>query len=193
MINASNGEVYFSDGLAIAAHCPVDALLKLSTSSADGAATRSLPALPGWSQHLLGIHSTEYGDFECEVTCAPTRRVCAVFLSHIHPFYKSGTLDDSDRRTYHEGVIQTDLRGQREFPWGNVGSRRESAANHHWLVVAYSRGVHVPLSDPERLRELINHEKEPGNSAYPIGSATGERLGSNRAPVPWHGWDGKPA
>ena len=165
MIAPSNGEVYFLDGLAIAAHCDVESLLKRTTSPIDGGGTRSLRGLPGYSQHLLGIHRTEHGDFDCEVTSGSDGRVCAVFLSYVHPFYESDPDGEGDRRTLHLGVIQTDLKGQVEFPWGSVGCRVDRGAHRDWLVVAYARGVHVPLSSRKELQELIASETEPDTGA----------------------------
>jgi hypothetical protein len=165
MIAASNGEVYFSDGLAIAPHCEVGPLLKRSTSLIDGGGSRVIRELPGFSQHLLGIHRAEHGDFDCEVTSASDGRVCAVFLSHVHQLYDSDPDGEAGRHTFHLGVVQTDLKGQTEFPWGSVGFRSDRNAHQDWLVVAYSRGVHVPLRSREGLKELTASEITPKTNA----------------------------
>ena len=165
MISPSNGEVYFEDGLGIAAYCEVGELLERSTSQVDGGGSRSLPGLPGYSQHLLGIHRADHGEFECEVTTGADGRVCAVFLSHVHAFYRPDADGERDRRTFHMSVLQRDLKGQVEFSWGTVGCRADRRMHRDWLVVAYSRGVSVPLSRREDLRELLASETEPDDSA----------------------------
>src|SRR5437773_10743750 len=115
MITSATGEVHFQDGMVIVAHCAVQQLIRAHGT----AGIRPLPAL-GWTCYILGDHVSELGAFEVEVVSGPDGRVHIVSLAHNHPFYEAQTVDDAERRAYHEGVIATDLRGQREFPWGQV-------------------------------------------------------------------------
>jgi hypothetical protein len=154
MIAPVNGEVFFEDGLYITPHCVVGPLLKFALPGIERSVTRALPRLAGWKQHALGVHVSEHGRFEVEVTSGSENRVFAVFLSHTHPFYEAGTAGDSERRAYHEAVIQKDLKGQREFSWGTVHCRVDVQRNHDWLVLAYTRGVLVPRHVADELRQL---------------------------------------
>src|SRR3954470_21379315 len=70
--------------------------------------THALP-IPGWSQHLLGIHHSDRGAFEVEALSDEKRRIQVVLLAHHPPFYQSDTPEDAERHTFHEGVISSDL------------------------------------------------------------------------------------
>ncbi len=120
--------------------------------------TRKLP-VPGWSQHALGLHTSDHGDFQVEVSVGMERRVEAVFLSHRHPFYEADTPEDSERRAYHEGVIVIDLHGQREFPWGHVFCRFNPLIKCDWLVVVYNPFTNIPLH--ARTVEMLLEAHEP--------------------------------
>jgi hypothetical protein len=80
-------------------------------------------------------------------------------MAHVHPFYEALTPEDAERRAYHEGIVATDLKGQREFAWGYVLCKLDPVANRDWLVVVYHQGLHVPNAAREALRELIAREK----------------------------------
>jgi hypothetical protein len=156
MIAPETGEVAFDDGLWISAHiCTSRLLPTLATGSVN---VRSLP-IEGWLQHTLGTHSCGFGAFDVEVTTGIERRVEAVFLSHRHSFYDVAAEDDSERRAFHEGVIATDLLGQREFSWGHVFCRLDRKAVRDWLVVIYSPFSAVPLHEREVFHVLFAHEK----------------------------------
>ena len=75
-------------------------------------------------------------------------------LAHEHPFYKQSTRGDAERRVFHEGIVSSELAGQREFSWGEVLCRLDKHANKDWLVLAYSQGPHVPIVFPAVLRHL---------------------------------------
>src|SRR5205085_10085516 len=109
--------------------------------------SRKLP-LKGWKRHILGFHRSDHGTFEVEALSAEEERVYVVLLSHSNSFYEKGTPDDAERRVFHEGVVSSDLAGQKEFTWGEVHCRLEPYFNQNWLVIAYSGGAKVPL--PER-------------------------------------------
>lgn len=158
MITASSGEVSFSDDLRIAPHIEIVALLKASTRYE--IRKRDLP-IKGWMQLILGIHTSDHGDFEVEATMGPECRVEGVFLSHHHSFYEPNTLEDSERRTFHEGVIATDLRGQCEFTWGHAFCKLDKEANRDWLVLIYSPFSNVPLHEREIYKMLMEHERTP--------------------------------
>ena len=154
MIASATGEVNLRDGLVIVAHCRVRRLIRASRETK----VRALPVL-GWVCHSFGNHVSEHGMFEVEVVAGPDVRVHAVSLAHDHPFYEPGTIDDGERRAYHEGVIAADLRGQREFPWGQVFCKLNREANKNWLMVAYTPGPQVPDPSCEVQRQLVEHEK----------------------------------
>jgi hypothetical protein len=162
MINRATGEVSFQSGLHIRPHCSVQSLpasqgrdvVKIKIN------TRNLP-LKGWRRHILGFHASEHGTFEVEVLSGDEERVYLVLLSHSHKFYEKGTPDDSERRAFHEGVISSDLAGQKEFAWGEVVCRLETTFNQDWLVIAYSRDAQVPLPKRDVILRLRAHEKMP--------------------------------
>jgi hypothetical protein len=150
MINRVTGEVSFRSGLNIV---PQEAITVPHK-------TRAL-SLKGWKRHLLGVQPSEHGTFEVEALSRRENRILLVMLCHQHPFYERDTPDDADRRAFHEGVIMRDLSGQREFSWGEVLCRFESALHQDWIVVAYSRDAEVPISEREILLHLLGHEKSP--------------------------------
>jgi len=158
MITAITGEAAFSDGLQVAPHCTLSALLK--THPGHATSVRELP-VEGWKQLVLGIHASDQGYFEVEVAMGPELRVEGLFLSHHHPFYEAGTPGDSERRAFHEGVIATDLRGQQEFSWGHVFCRVDKKSNRDWLVLIYSPFSNIPMHKREVYRILMEHEKTP--------------------------------
>lgn len=148
MINRITGKVSFQSGLHISPHKAIPVAHRSQTLS-----------LKSWKRHILGSHSSEHGKFEVEALSNDQDRVLIVLLSHQHPFYEAKTPADAERRTFHEGVISSDLAGQREFSWGEVLCRLESARNKDWLVIAYSRDAHVPDDHPNVLLHLFAHEK----------------------------------
>lgn len=150
MINRVTGEVSFRSGLNIVPQEPITLPHK----------TRAL-SLKGWKRHLLGIQPSEHGTFEVEALSKVENRILLVTLCHQHPFYERDTPDDADRRAFHEGVILRDLSGQREFSWGEVICRFESALHQDWIVVAYSRDANIPQADREVLLRLFAHEEMP--------------------------------
>jgi hypothetical protein len=85
----------------------------------------------------------------------------AVFVSHHHSFYEAETVEDSERRSYHESLIASDLRGQREFSWGHVFCRLDPKANRDWLVLIYSPFCGVPLQERAVYRILFEHAPDP--------------------------------
>ncbi len=159
MIAPSTGEVGFADGLCITAHALIVPLL--ASLPAETVSERPLP-VAGWRQHRLGEHtSSGFGAFTVQLATSDEQRVEAVFLSHNHSFYLAGTPEDSERRAFHEGVIATDLVGQREFPWGYVFCIFNRDANRSWLAVIYSPFSGVPLQEREVYRALMAHEPTP--------------------------------
>ena len=150
MINVVTGDVSFQSGLRIAPHCVIE----------KPHPTRRL-SLKKWTRHILGSHSSEYGTFEVEALSCEDDAIQVVLLAHQHNFYEPGTPGDAERRAFHEGVISSDLGGQREFSWGEVICRLDAAPNKDWLVVAYHRTTDVPLRHPEVLSRLFAREKAP--------------------------------
>lgn len=158
VINRATGVVSFQSGLHISPHCSVQSLraqnqdLKIES--------RNL-SLKGWRRHILGFHPSDHGTFEVEALSAEAERVYLVLLSHSHSFYEKGTPDDAERRAFHEGIISSDLAGQKEFTWGDVRCRLETISNQDWLVIAYSRDANVPFPEQDVISRLFAHEKMP--------------------------------
>jgi hypothetical protein len=159
MINRVTGEIDFSDGLRILPHCTVNSLSTAPERPLKGQIQKL--SLGDWKRHVLGSHSSEHGDFEVEALSADGDCVHVVLLSHQHRFYEAGTSEDAERRAFHEGVVASDLGGQREFAWGEVICRLEMPANKDWLVVAYNRQPRVPLPEKTVLLRLCAHERLP--------------------------------
>lgn len=154
MINRVTGDVSFRSGLHISPHRVIE-------SSHE---KRPLSLKP-WRRHVLGNHASEHGTFEVEALTLDDDRVQLVLLSHQHSFYESGTPEDADRRVFHEGVIASELGGQREFSWGEVICRFDRPLNQDWLVIAYKKQADVPLRDKEVLLHLLAHENVPEDGA----------------------------
>ena len=163
MLNRVTGEIDFGDGLHILPHCSVQSF---STRSEKPLKVRSKNlSLKGWKRHVLGTHPSEHGIFEVEALSADDGCVHVVLLSHQHPFYEPGTPEDAERRAFHEGVISSDLGGQREFTWGEVLCRLVRPANQDWMVIAYNRQPRVPLPEKAVLLTLYAHENLPDEHA----------------------------
>jgi hypothetical protein len=153
MISRSTGETTF-EGLRILPQAPVE----------PGVAQQIRPLpVAGWFRHMLGIRNSDHGAFEVEAVSDPKHRIQVLLLSHAHPFYLANTPEDAERRAFHEGVISSDLTGQREFSWGQVFCRLDSKFNKDWLVLAYTLGPQVPAHAAAVLRHLYTHEPEPSN------------------------------
>ena len=159
MINRATGEVNFRDGLHIRPHCSI-ASLSADANCPAKIKTQKL-SLKGWKRHVLGFHDSEYGTFEVEALSVDGERIHVVLLAHKHPFYEPGTPEDAERRAFHEGVVMSDLAGQREFTWGEVIFRLERAANKDWLVIAYSREAKVPLVVKAAVSHFYEHAEMP--------------------------------
>jgi hypothetical protein len=158
MINRATGEVDFQSGLRILPHCYVRSLSV--NAEPQPKLKRHRFRFTGWKRHVLGFHTSEHGTFEVEALSA-RERIQVVLLAHSHAFYEQNTPNDAERRAFHEGVINSDLAGQREFTWGEVTCRLDNACNKDWLVIAYSREAKVPLHVKEVLSHLYAHEKTP--------------------------------
>ena len=113
MINRATGEICFPDGLHILPHCPVDSIFS-NPKDRQKIETHKL-SLAGWKRHVLGLHFSEHGWFEVEALSADEDRIYVVFLAHRDASYKPNTREDAERRAFHEGVIVSDLAGQKEF------------------------------------------------------------------------------
>jgi hypothetical protein len=151
MISRSSGEVTFID-LRLLPHAVA--------ATAEARRIRALP-IPGWFHHFLGVHDSDRGAFDVEAVCDAEHRIQIVLLAHQHPFYKANTPEDSERHAYHEGVIASDLAGQREFSWGQIFCRRDPESNNDWLVLAYTPGPQVPMQSSAVLSLLSAHDPEP--------------------------------
>jgi hypothetical protein len=158
MISRATGEVDFQSGLRILPHCSVQSL-SVGAEHQQKVRTEKLP-LTGWKRHALGFHTSEHGTFEVEAV-SEEEEIRVVLLAHSHAFYEQNTPNDAERHAFHEGVISSDLAGQREFTWGEVICRLERASHKDWLAIAYSREAKVPLQVKEVLLRLCAHEKTP--------------------------------
>ena len=158
MIKAETGEIDFRSGLHIAPHCHLRSLA-FDPASHTKIKTHQLP-LQNWKRHVLGFHISEHGTFEVEVLSSDEDRIQVVLLSHQHAFYEASTPNDTERRVFHEGVINSDLAGQKEFGWGEVFCRLEPDSNQDWLGIAYSREA-KPLQATEAILYLSAHENIP--------------------------------
>ncbi len=154
MIIPATGEVTFSDGLRITAHSHVTTLFCPALTHLP---FRPLPA-KGWNQHELGLHPSEFGTFSVEVATNEEFRIHAAFISHEHEFYRKETPEDAERRAFHESIIATDLRGQREFSWGEAFCRVDRASNRDWIAIIYQSFANIPLNEHEIHRVLSEHD-----------------------------------
>jgi len=159
MINRTTGEIHFHSGLYIVPHCSVRSLFA-NQNDLLNIRDQQL-SLAGWKRHILGVHVSEHGKFEVEALSTDEGRIYVVLLSHKHPFYETTTPDDAERRAFHEGVVHSDLAGQKEFSWGEVLCHLEAASNKDWLVIAYSREAKVPSETTEVILRLYAHEPLP--------------------------------
>ncbi len=163
MINRATGEVDFRSGLRILPHCSAASLL--TNKGHQSKLKIQALSLKGWKRHVLGDHTSEHGAFEVEALSGEGEQIRVVLLSHKHAFYEPNTPEDAERRAFHEGVISSDLAGQREFAWGEVICRLETATNKDWLIVAFRREAGVPLQVKEIIRRLYAHEELPEDKA----------------------------
>jgi hypothetical protein len=159
MINRATGQIDFRGGLHITPHCRIQSLIA-DAEVPPKIKTQKL-SLQSWKRHILGFHVSEHGTFEVEALSSDEDRIQVVLLAHKHAFYEPGTPEDAERRAFHEGVVSSDLAGQKEFSWGEVLYRLESASNKDWLVIAYSNEAKVPLRVKEVVLRLCAHENIP--------------------------------
>lgn len=161
MISRVTGEVAFLGGFRISAHGRVG---PLCGALPPPAVSRAPLPVSGWHQLRLGDRETELGRFTVEVVSDPDDRVAGVFLSHVHPFYEAHPPGDAERRVFHEGVISSELSGQREHAWGQVLCRVAPEENRDWLVVIYSPFSAVAMRDRGSLQHLlaVRHSEHPG-------------------------------
>jgi hypothetical protein len=152
MISPVTGETSFQD---------LRILPQARLREAGSIRSRELP-IPGWSGHRLGSHRSDRGLFDVEVIAGPERRIQVLLVSHIQPFYEAKPPGDAERRAFHEGLIISELAGQREFSWGEVLCRFDAKANKDWLVLAFTPGPHVPAIQPPNLLHLLAHEADKG-------------------------------
>ena len=152
MISSVTGEITFVDGLRLLPQAPADVVEALAVSA------RGLP-IPGWRICDAGQRQSEYGAFEVRIVSDPEGRISLVMLAHLHDFYEPHTASDGERRVFHEGILARDVKGQREFPWGQVFCRFDEQDHRDRIVVAYAVGGHVPPQIAEVLLNLEEHER----------------------------------
>lgn len=161
MISSVTGEIVFVSGVVFTPHCGFREEHMVHLRG------RQELSIAGWSLHLLGEHESDRGRFEVQAVTDPACRICTVLLSHEHAFYVGETPADSERHAFHEGVIERDLGGAREFSWGEILCRVDGQTNRDWLVVVYQPGPHVPLHPPIPPQYLSVHAPLPELSPPP--------------------------
>jgi hypothetical protein len=116
-----------------------------------GALDNFLLPIPGWMQHVLGVHPSDHGRFKVEAVSDDDCRIQAVLLSHCAGYdHPDDAGADRARRAYHEGIIASDLYGLRGFAWGDVFCRlQDERKKRDWLFVIYAEGPQVPLHPPD--------------------------------------------
>ncbi len=124
MINRVTGEVAFQDGLFIKPHNAIELPHR----------TRKL-SLKTWTRHILGVHTSEHGEFEVEALSVGMENIQLVLLAHRHTFYKSDTPEDAARlqpNLSNGGAISARLQN-------GLGTRR----HHIWARPArFPIGIH---------------------------------------------------
>lgn len=113
-----------------------------------------------WSRAILGILSdASEGDFETELVLDPDDRIRLVLFSHEHSFYRNVS-EDSERRAYHDGLINRQLGGKTQFSWGHIVNHLDSTENRDWLIVVYApaSGIDDPIGT-DGLLSLRNASK----------------------------------
>lgn len=152
MISRLDGEVSFSDGLVIRPQMPLRDLPATSRDLAGG-------SLMGWVMFALGTHPSKHGDFQVEVACATMddRPVFLVVMVSMNPFFHTPVEGDRERWIFHEGVLARELRGQREFAWGEAFCKYNRQDRRNCLNVVYTAGPKVPGPPHETLRSLVEH------------------------------------
>src|SRR4051794_15986839 len=129
MISRTTGEIVLADGVTFTPQCGL-----LEEHLVHLRAHQEL-SIPGWTLHLLGEHESDHGRFEVQAVSDPKCRIQTVLLSHVHSFYSEKTPDDDERHAFHQGVIESELGGLREFSGGEVFCRVDESATRDWLIV----------------------------------------------------------
>lgn len=178
MIAAADGEVSFTDGLIIRAHTPL----------------ASLPVQPkllgrsplGWSYFEAGRHRSEHGEFAVELACSDQDSlvVFLVVLWSVNPFFEVPSEQDRERAAFHDAVLVRDLRGQREFSWGEAFCKYNRQDGRNCLNVVYTAGPKVPGCLSANLGMLSEHEV-PEISSFLHQHFTQETQGARHAMAIW--------
>jgi hypothetical protein len=158
MIAPHNGEVCFSDGIVIRAHTPI----------------WKLPLQPevlgqsdfGWVYFTAGRHESEHGTFELELACShlDALEIFLVVLWSVEPFFEETSAQDRERAIFHEGILARDLRGQREFSWGEAFCKYNRKSYRSCLNVVYTAGPKVPAAPPAGLQVRWEHSSSENSS-----------------------------
>jgi len=150
MIDPQTGVSYFTDGFAIG---PETRAVEL------GAYRKVSFKIPEWHRHLLGLHLSEYGEFEVESISMSSGHLGVVILRHHHAFYDIPSDGDAERQAFHEGVLVKDLAGQQEFNWGAVLLQTDPEESKNSIFIVYTPDSVVPLNAREVLKTLFEYEK----------------------------------
>jgi len=109
----------------------------------------------GWISFNLGVHLSDHGTLDVTAVTDTDSKLRIVILSQYRARFEWTSA--ASRKAFHEGVIASDLGGQREFSWGR-------ALDWTALILAYASGPHVSLEDEPVLSELFAREADPLSS-----------------------------
>ena len=151
MINSRTGEVFFLNGRCLRPDMLLPPQVLMESTPR---AFENLLVVP------LGLWHADHGAFVVEVVTDADVRLRAVLLCHWHGMYRIRAKGDPERAAFHARVVQHDLSGQNQFPWGAVYCRLDGGENRNWIVIQYADGPHVPELPPAVLGPMYAHATE---------------------------------
>lgn len=152
MIDAATGTVTFSGGLVLR---PLDPLRLVAGQVVS---SRALP-VTDWKLHDFASQTSEFGHFDVCIASGPDECVRVIMLTHRHDFYEAGTAADGERRVFHQGILERDLQGRRDFPWGGAFCRFDESDHRDRLIVAYTGGSPASHEITEVILNLEEYER----------------------------------
>lgn len=115
----------------------------------------------GFTTLFFATVSKDYGEFDTQLTFDPDNHFVLATLCHQHEFYVSGTLEDSERRAFHDSIVAKDLNGQTDFGWGQIRHFFCDQLEIDYLAIIYSPGTNVPTPDGLTPKVLAAAENGP--------------------------------
>ena len=153
MISSSNGDLQF-ERVSIKANATISEVLR--DAHFNGTVRAHKISSVSFQQWEIGIQTSDYGEFESEISTDEHERIKAVFLR------STIAEEPSD---YYDRIILQDLKGQREFSWGSVLIRPNKRIGSSWLCVTYSDFSSVPYIEKLQLLELVERHPLPRASS----------------------------